>query len=83
MPKRKVYLRPEPETKPATVAALRNAPARKHAPDGQTEPPPPTLPEGPEPVTPRMSRVRTRRRPLPSATVDEVTADLSKDPRRE
>jgi hypothetical protein len=32
---------------------------------------------------PRDSGVRTGKPPVAAATVDEVTADLSKDPRRE
>jgi len=34
-------------------------------------------------ATPRASNIRASRPRLPAATVDEVTADLSKDPRRE
>jgi hypothetical protein len=43
----------------------------------------PTLP--PPAATPRTSGMRPKRRsvPAPSATVDEVVADLSRDPRRE
>jgi hypothetical protein len=42
----------------------------------------PTLP--PPPATPRSSGMRSKRKTIaPSATVDEVVADLSRDPRRE
>jgi hypothetical protein len=42
----------------------------------------PTLP--PPPATPRRSGMRAKRKSIsPSATVDEVVADLSRDPRRE
>jgi hypothetical protein len=39
----------------------------------------------PPPATPRSSGIRAKRKSIasPSATVDEVIADLSKDPRRE
>jgi hypothetical protein len=43
----------------------------------------PTLPP-PPPATPRSSGMRSKRKTIaPSATVDEVVADLSRDPRRE
>jgi hypothetical protein len=43
----------------------------------------PTVP--PPAATPRNSGIRPKRKslPAPSATVDEVVADLTKDPRRE
>jgi hypothetical protein len=52
-----------------------------------TLPPPPATPRssGMPPATPRASGMRPKRRslPAPSATVDEVVADLTHDPRRE
>jgi|HubBroStandDraft_4_1064222.scaffolds.fasta_scaffold40544_4 hypothetical protein len=52
-----------------------------------SEPPPPTKRSGrPAPKTerrPRVSDVREVERGPHAATVDEVTADMSKDPRRE
>ncbi|MGH7436268.1 MAG: hypothetical protein ACRENE_11405 [Polyangiaceae bacterium] len=69
---------------PKTKRELSEAPT---LPPPPIEEPPPTRPSGqPKDAGERTSGMRARR-PLksqhPSATVDEVTADLSKDPRRE
>jgi hypothetical protein len=89
----------EPDTVPRTqrskTATRQSGPAPKGArerSEAPTLPPPPSEP----PPTERQKRAATRRtealrasnvrskRPtIPAATVDEVTADLSRDPRRE
>ncbi len=87
---RKSPFAPEPATKPATSRSRREAPtvpppAKRRASedpgastDGAVEEDPRTA------VTPKTSTVRPKRRSsIPAATVDEVTADLRKDPRRE
>ena len=59
-----------------------HAAAAKAASERETLPPPaePSIP----PAQPKNSGVRPRpRTSIPAATVDEVTADLSKDPRRD
>jgi hypothetical protein len=70
------------------------APKRRHSENAPTQPPPPpSSSRGGKPaagkrptVRPKTSSYR-RRKPhesdIPGATVDEVVADLSKDPRRE
>jgi hypothetical protein len=64
--------------------------ARKAASEAPTEPPPPPsgssgAPKSPRVSTasPRVSAVRPKKRGPNSAVVDEVTADLSHDPRRD
>ncbi len=94
---RKPRFPPEPETRPDSrrkpTAARQSGPAPKDLrgrSEAPTEPPPaptraptdpPTKPR--RPVAARDSGVRTGKPPAAAATVDEVTADLSKDPRRE
>lgn len=58
--------------------------ARRNASEAPTEPPPP-LDEAVEVVVPKGGKVSGVRpkRGASAATVDEVTADLTKDPRRE
>lgn len=90
---------PEEETKPGVARprpqeARRSSPApktKREASEAPTLPPPP-IEEGIPPTRPsgragvRNSGMRSRKPAVsdhPSATVDEVTADLSKDPRRE
>jgi hypothetical protein len=48
-------------------------------------PPPPTRPSAPPKRTDavRQSGMQNVKKNMPAATVDEVTADMSKDPRRE
>ncbi len=87
---------PEPETQPdlsrPRPTARTSGPAPKSKRERAEEP---TLPPPPaskrsgraaEPRAPRESAMKARKpraSDAPSATVDEVTADLSKDPRRE
>src|SRR6185312_4560237 len=82
---------------PARPLTHQSGPAPKDArerAEAPTVPPPPTVPSpAREPSAPpraergdRTSDVRVRRgarSDMPAATVDEVTADLSRDPRRE
>jgi hypothetical protein len=77
---------PEPDTQP-DVRGSGAAPKIKRDRSGASTVPPPTKAKksaGPETKT---SGIRSRRPPSKSdaagATVDEVTADLSRDPRRE
>jgi hypothetical protein len=83
---------PEPETqpdmsRPRTVARTSGAaPKSKRERAEVPTLPPPRAKRPTRPAEPRPSGVKPRNpRPSdgPSATVDEVTADLSKDPRRE
>ena len=84
---------PEPPTRPDIARSRQKAdqvsgPVPKGARDRSvisTMPPPPTEPPATESLRPRtkVSKVRPKKRPLSAATVDEVTADLSKDPRTE
>jgi hypothetical protein len=90
---------PEPVTKPATrrrkAGAVRSSsPVPKNQRERAEAPtlPPPRLAkeelrarESDERITARQSEMRSRRsaRTTAAATVDEVVADLSKDPRRE
>jgi hypothetical protein len=53
---------------------------RKKRAEADTLPPPPD--DAPPPPTPRLSG-RVKKKAPSAATVDEVTADMSKDPRRE
>jgi hypothetical protein len=95
---RKPRFPPEPETRPDVrrpkgPKAHRSGPAPK---DARERSEAPTLPP-PRKSTPAKGAARTRRsepagrnsgiqnlKPeMPAATIDEVTADLSKDPRRE
>ncbi len=64
------------------------ASAKKQRSEAPTEPPPPPDDEGPSVSIPphktKISGVRPKRSSgTRAATVDEVTADMSKDPRRE
>lgn len=96
---RKKPFPPEPDTRPDTqrpkVAPRHSGPAPKSVRERAeadtlpppSEPPPPTKRSGP-PATkterrPRASDVHDVEGRPAAATVDEVTADLSKDPRRE
>jgi hypothetical protein len=88
---------PEPETKPDAQSVrprkrAESAPApksRRERSEAPTLPPPRNAPAPPSvrpPVPPgdRASDVRSvKKKRIVAATVDEVTADLSKDPRRE
>jgi hypothetical protein len=84
---------PESETQPdvsrkrptarTSGAAPKSKRARAEAP---TLPPPPPSKRGEKPAEPRPSGMKTRKprtTDSPGAKVDEVTADMSKDPRRE
>ncbi len=70
------------------------APKRKHSDSAPTLPPPPPSSRGKAPTSrpqahtkanPKTSSIKKRspRADMPGATVDEVVADLSRDPRRE
>jgi hypothetical protein len=75
----------EPTTKPGRrkQAAQTALAAKVRASERETLPPPPEEPSIP-PAQGTHSGVRPRpRTSIPAATVDEVTADLTKDPRRE
>ena len=86
---------PEADTKPESVRPRKrqeSAPApksRRERSEAPTLPPPHGEPTPPDPgsssaaVASRASDVRPTKRRMAAATVDEVTADLSKDPRRE
>ncbi len=93
---RKPRFPPEPTTQPDSVrpkgpATHRSGPAPKDAREKSEAPtmPPPAGATGRPSARPRRPANREsgveRRKPtmLPAATVDEVTADMSKDPRRE
>lgn len=72
-----------PSPRSASGPASKGKPARSEVP---TVPPPPKGTSAEEPAEPRTSGVQPRKpreSGSPRATVDEVTADLSKDPRRE
>jgi hypothetical protein len=85
--------------RPKGPTTHRSGPAPKDAREKAEAPtlPPPTKDPGPPPTTePGQARSRSKRRDadrtsgmrdakprMPAATVDEVTADMSKDPRRE
>jgi hypothetical protein len=68
---------------PSTKPGHRLAAARAQDPAADKRSEMPTLP--PPAATPRESGMRAKRKtpPSPSATVDEVVADLTRDPRRE
>jgi len=78
-PVRKIHTKlrvPDGHTKPPVSHE------RKRSAEAETLPPPPSLDSLPEDST--GPRVSTRAKaPRAEVTVDEVTADLSKDPRRE
>ncbi|HEY1693932.1 MAG TPA: hypothetical protein VGG39_17315 [Polyangiaceae bacterium] len=83
MPPRRQPFTPEADTQPGPRATARPPKKRK---DGETVPPPPP-PRSKRPKSAQTSGTRSRR-PAPKgdgsgATVDEVIADMSKDPRRE
>ena len=72
------------------------APKKKHSESAPTLPPPPPSSRGKAPTarpqsrtkpSPSTASIKRRRAPhesdIPGATVDEVVADLSRDPRRE
>jgi hypothetical protein len=92
---RKQRFPPEADTKPQNRTdgpeTRRSGPAPKSKRDKSEAPtiPPPKVSErvsGKAPTEARNSGMRSRKRGEslhPAATVDEVTADLSKDPRRE
>jgi hypothetical protein len=94
MPQRKPFP-PEPDTRPTakTAAARQSSPTPKTArqrSEAPTVPPPPRgsarqrteSESGGRPRGKSVSNVRAARS-VNAATVDEVTADLSRDPRRE
>jgi hypothetical protein len=95
MPQRKPFP-PESETRPnaKAIAARQSSPAPKTArqrSEAPTVPPPPRT-AARQPTENESGVVRTRgksvsnvraARPVNAATVDEVTADMSRDPRRE
>ena len=94
---RKPRFPPEPDTRPDSrrraTATRQSGPAPKDLrarAEAPTIPPPSKTPVPPEaPTRPKHrtkssdSGVRTGKPEVAAATVDEVTADLSKDPRRE
>jgi hypothetical protein len=96
---RKKRFPPEPDTRPAVrpkvstphpsgpaPKSIRQRAEAKTLPPPPSEPPPPTKRSGkPSPMArrPRASDVREVNPAPGAATVDEVTADLSQDPRRE
>jgi hypothetical protein len=93
MPRKKPFL-PEPDTEPdlrrSKVARPESGPAPKgtrERSEAPTEPPPPSKSSAAKParVAPRVapSGPKPARHSSGAATVDEVTADLSKDPRSE
>jgi hypothetical protein len=82
MPPRRQPFSPEADTKPGPRATAR--PPKKRSKDADTVPPPP---RSKRPKSAQTSGTRSKR-PAPKgdgrgATVDEVIADMSKDPRRE
>jgi hypothetical protein len=81
---------PEPETQPDLTrkAGVRTSGAAPKSKRARAEEPtlPPPKSKRTQPAMPRPSGVKQRKphaSESPAATVDEVTADLSKDPRRE
>jgi len=90
MPKGKPFP-PEPSTRPdvgrgKAASASRSRPAPRRARDKSaisTLPPPPDEAEAGQAGEPTISRERPTDRRLAAATVDEVTADLTQDSRRE
>jgi hypothetical protein len=83
---------PEPDTQPDLTRAKAGArtsgaaPKSKRARAEEPTLPPPPKSKRTQPSMPRPSGVKPRKPRAsegPAATVDEVTADLSKDPRRE
>jgi hypothetical protein len=95
MPKRDRFSHEVP-TQPGTKKPGASGPAskRKHSQSAPTIPPPPASSRGKHAARPTAARPRTTQKPaikrrkpheseLPGATVDEVVADMSKDPRRE
>jgi hypothetical protein len=85
-----------PKTPRAKTAARQSGPAPKSArerSEAPTLPPPPSerpphaerqrRPTARRIETPRASNIRTKKPAMPAARVDEVTADLSRDPRTE
>ena len=93
---RKPRFPPEPATRPETrrpkgPTTHRSGPAPKDArekAEAPTLPPPSREPEHAPPRSrrrdaDRTSGMRNAKHRMPAATVDEVTADMSKDPRRE
>jgi hypothetical protein len=86
MKARKRYT-PMPATKPerrlgSPVRATSDRTDRNAKSEAPTLPPPP-MKEGDMERNRSGVRARKSQQPPPAATVDEVTADLSKDPRRE
>jgi hypothetical protein len=92
---KRIRFPPEPETQPdlsrkrptarTSGAAPKSKRARSEAPTLPPSAPPPSK-RGQKAGEPRPSGVKARKprtTDSPGATVDEVTADLSKDPRRE
>lgn len=93
MPQRKPWP-PEPDTRPnrkapSAAGVQRGNPAPKSARERSEAPtvPPPPKPEKRSPSresrAKSVSNVRATRPATNAATVDEVTADMSKDPRRD
>ena len=97
MPQRKPFP-PEPETRPhakdaKTLGARQSSPtlkgSRQRAEAPTVPPPRPAAKQLAEKETPRpprgksVSSVRAARSAVNAATIDEVTADMSRDPRRE
>jgi hypothetical protein len=93
---RKPRFPPEPATRPDArrpkgPTTHRSGPAPKDAREKSEAPtlPPPGTESGPAPSRPRRkegdrtSGMRNAKPDMAAATVDEVTADMSKDPRRE
>jgi hypothetical protein len=73
-----------PSKAPPTPRQSGPSPRDKRKSEAPTLPPPPPKPStkpGRDPT--KTSYVRPRKRQESAATIDEVTADLSKDPRRE
>jgi hypothetical protein len=80
----------EPATVPNFRSVRPSAVARPLAPEVAAAAEPadevaadPEAADAAEEPEPKRSHVRPRKRDLPAATVDEVVADLTKDPRRE
>ena len=94
MPKRDRFSN-EADTEPGKrPGASGPASKRKHSQSAPTIPPPPPSSRGKHTVRPTarpkttqkpasMKKRRSRESDIPGATVDEVVADMSKDPRRE
>ena len=87
MATRKQPFPPEPDTQPDLTRKSGRAPKSKR--DGSLPPtvPPPKVKRGRGSAEHKASYTRSKRPAAkggrPGATVDEVTADLSRDPRRE